>query len=64
MEEGFELPVTFKGKELLFPAQLVSFGWTHRMQVAVSGTTVYFERDEERERRAVADPEMYPPTNR
>jgi hypothetical protein len=53
MEEGFELPVTHKGKEWLFPAQLVSFGWTHRIQVDVYGTTVYFERDEEREWRAL-----------
>jgi hypothetical protein len=53
MEEGFELPVTYKGKELLFPAQLVSFGWTHRIQVVMDGTRVCFERDEEGEWRAI-----------
>jgi hypothetical protein len=37
MDEGFALPVNYKGKELLFPAQLVSFGWTHRIQVDVYG---------------------------
>lgn len=53
MEEGFELPVRYRGEELLFPAQLVSFGWTHRIQVDVHGTTVFFERDEEGEWRAL-----------
>jgi hypothetical protein len=53
VDEGFELPVNYKGKELLFPAQLVSFGWTHRIQVDVYGTIVFFERDEEREWRAL-----------
>jgi hypothetical protein len=53
MDEGFKLPVCYRGKELLFPAQLVSFGWTHRIQVDVYGTIVFFEKDEERECRAL-----------
>ncbi|HYK55626.1 MAG TPA: hypothetical protein VEV15_04045, partial [Flavisolibacter sp.] len=53
MEEGFEIPVPYKGKELLFPAQLVFFGWTHRIEVAMDGTRVCFERDEEGEWRAL-----------
>jgi hypothetical protein len=40
MDEGFGIPVTYKGKELLFPANLVSFGWTHRIEVHVNGTKV------------------------
>ena len=57
MEDGFELPVTYKGKDLLFPAQLVSFGWTHRIEVAMDGTRVCFERDEEGEWRALLSAE-------
>jgi hypothetical protein len=53
MEEGFDIPVTYKGKELFFPARLVSFGYTHRIEVDVYGTLVHFERDEEREWRAL-----------
>ena len=57
MEEGFEIPVPYKGKELLFPAQLVFFGWTHRIEVAMDGTRVCFERDEEGEWRALLSAE-------
>ena len=57
MDEGFDIPVTYKGKELLFPASLVSFGWTHRIEVDVNGTKVSFERDENREWRALISPE-------
>jgi hypothetical protein len=57
MEEGFEIPVTYKGKELLFPASLVSFGWTHRIEVDVYGTKVSFERDDNHEWRALVAPE-------
>ena len=53
MEDGFELPVRYRKEDLLLPAQLVSFGWTHRIQVDVYGTTVYFERDEAGEWRAL-----------
>ena len=57
MEEGFDIPVSCKGKELLFPARLVSFGYTHKIEVDVQGTLVHFERDEEREWRALVAPE-------
>ena len=57
MDEGFDIPVTHKGKELLFPARLVSFGWTHKIEVEVAGTVVFFERDEEREWRALLSAE-------
>ena len=58
MNEPFELPVTYKGKELLFPAQLLMLGYTHKFQVQVNGQEVLFEPDEERTYRAVVDPEQ------
>lgn len=57
MDEGFELPVQFQNQELLFPAELQQTGYTHRFRVEVYGQDVYFEPDEERNYRAVIDPE-------
>lgn len=57
MEDGFEIPVTYRNEDLLFPAQLLSFGWTHRIEVNMDGTTVCFERDEEGEWRALLSSE-------
>jgi hypothetical protein len=53
MDDGFELPVHYKNKELFFPGKLESFGWTHRIVVDVYGTTVSYERDEEGQWRAL-----------
>ena len=57
MDEGFELPVTYKGEELAFPAQLLQTGYTHQFKVDVYGQEVFFEPDEERAYRAIIDPE-------
>jgi hypothetical protein len=53
MEDGFELPVVYDNKELNFPARLVQYGYTFKMEVDIEGTTVFFEPDEERNWRAV-----------
>lgn len=53
--EEFELPVWYKNKEVLFPARLQSFGWTHRIVVDLYGFELAFERDEEREWRALSE---------
>ena len=42
----FELPVTFIGKEFLFPAELLPMGFTHKINVTVEGTEILFEPDE------------------
>ena len=57
MDEGFELPVTYKGEDLLFPAALLHTGYTHRFKVDVYGQEVFFEPDEEKNYRAIIDPE-------
>ncbi len=49
----FELPVTFNGKEFLFPAELLPMGFTHKIKVTVEGTEILFEPDEERNYRAM-----------
>ena len=57
MTDPFELPVSFKGEELLFPAQLQQLGYVHRFAVDVYGQEVFFEPDEEQNYRAIVDPE-------
>ncbi len=53
MDEGFEIPVTYAGKELSFPAQLLAYGYSYKIEVDVNGTKVFFEPDEERNWRAL-----------
>jgi hypothetical protein len=56
MDEGFELPVILNGKDLKFPGQLHLYGYTQKIEIKVYGTSVMFERDEERNWRAIVDP--------
>jgi hypothetical protein len=55
MYESFDLPVRVKGEELMLPARLVQYGYTHRFIVEVEGQEVAFEPDEERYYRALID---------
>ncbi len=55
MNETFEIPVLYKGKELEFAAKLVVTGYTHKIVADVNGTEVSFEPDEESNYRAVID---------
>src|SRR5215210_9211350 len=57
MEDTFDIPVTYKGKDLTFPSTLLVFGYTYKISVEVNGTEVLYEPDEERNYRAVIDPE-------
>lgn len=49
--------MSYNGNELLFPAQLIQTGFTHRFVVEVEGQEIYFERDEEGAYRAMTNPE-------
>ena len=55
MDDALEIPVTYKGQELSFPARLLLTGYTHKIQVEVDGQLIMFEPDEERNYRAVLD---------
>ncbi len=55
MNEPFEIPLTYKGKELEFTAQLLQLGYTHKFKVWVEDYEVLYEPDEERTYRAVVD---------
>ncbi|HEV7781160.1 MAG TPA: hypothetical protein VGO58_07820 [Chitinophagaceae bacterium] len=53
MEDEFNLPVVFEDKALLFPARLLNYGYSSKLEVDVNGTRVLFEPDEERNWRAL-----------
>lgn len=55
-DDVYEIPVQYKGQELLVPAQLMVTGYTHKFRVEVGGHEVFFEPDEERNYRAMLDP--------
>jgi hypothetical protein len=55
-DEGCELPVKYNGKECMFPGKLHLYSYTQKIEILVHGVSVMFERDEEREWRAIVDP--------
>jgi hypothetical protein len=55
MFDSFDLPVLFKGEEILFPARLHQYGYTYRFEVYVGDIVIYFEKDEEGGYRALTD---------
>ena len=61
MDEIFELPVHFNGQNLLLPAQLQAWGYSHRILATLKDQIVIFDPDEERNYRAVSsDPAKTP----
>ena len=48
MENQFELPVQYKGEQLMLKASLLITGYTHKFKVDVNGRSIIFEPDEER----------------
>ena len=58
MDEMFDLPVQHNNKALLFPSQLQSWGYSHRILVTVGNYVVIFEPDEERKYRALGNGEQ------
>jgi hypothetical protein len=53
MDEEFIITILYKGAERHFPAKLLLQGFTHKFQVFLPETDVYFEPDEEGHYRAV-----------
>jgi hypothetical protein len=53
MEENFEITVTYKNTELIFPAVLERVGYSYRIVVNLDETLICFEPDEERNFRVV-----------
>ena len=53
MDDAFQIPVTYKGEDLLFNASLKAYGYVHKIEVDVNGQTIIYEQDEEGLYRAV-----------
>lgn len=53
MEETFQIPVIYQGKELEFDAQLLQLGFARKIQVGVYGSIIFLEKDDEGNYRAV-----------
>ncbi|MGJ7032290.1 hypothetical protein [Niabella hirudinis] len=53
MEHFFELPIPYKGEELLLKGRLVTFAYSYKFFVVVNGKELTFERDDEREFRVL-----------
>ena len=53
MEDDFILHVTFNGKEMELPARLRAYGYSFKIEVDINDMKVQFERDEERNWRAL-----------
>lgn len=53
MVEDFKIPVLYNNQRLNFPAQLVRYAYSYKIEVDVEGTKIYFEPDEERNWRAL-----------
>lgn len=51
--DEFELPVSFNEKELSFPARLLNYGYSYKLEVDIDGDKILFEPDEERNWRAL-----------
>ena len=50
-----EIPVLYKGKEFSFPAEVIRYGYVHRIQINVDEQIIYLEKDEEGRYRAIGD---------
>ena len=53
MEDPFIITVTYKGQDRDFEAELLQMGYTHKFHVIIEEVDLYFERDEERNYRAI-----------
>jgi hypothetical protein len=53
MENDFLLPVSYEGKQTGFPARLLNYGYSFKLEVTIDDTKVLFEPDEERNWRAL-----------
>jgi hypothetical protein len=53
MADTFQLPIEDNGEEKEYPAKILRFGFTHKVEVTIDGVVVTFEPDEEKNYRAV-----------
>ncbi|MEP7259422.1 MAG: hypothetical protein ABI687_13565 [Flavitalea sp.] len=54
MSDDFDITVTYKGKQQIFPATFSRLGYSYKIFVSVNNSEIIFEPDEERNFRAIA----------
>jgi len=59
MAVDFFIPVTHSGKEFEYPAKLLQYGYSYKIEVEVDGAQILFEPDEERNWRAQLQPDQW-----
>lgn len=57
MQNSFEIPITYSGKDLLLKASVKTYGYTPRVEIEIDGSVIIFEQDEEEKYRAVVSAE-------
>ena len=58
MDNGLEVPVSYKNQELIFIAKFIQFGYSYKFEVDINGVIVFFEPDEEKNFRAIIGPSI------
>jgi hypothetical protein len=58
VNKPFDIPLVYKNKERSFRARLLLLVYTHRFVVDVYGREIFFGPDEERNYRAIVEPEV------
>jgi len=53
MEDSFEIPVTYQGKDYCFQATVARFGYVHRISIEVEGRQIFFEQDDNMQYRGI-----------
>ncbi len=61
MDNNFEIPITYRQKEVQIPATLQVTGYTYRIETLIEGVVFHFERDDSGDFRAILAPDT-PPT--
>lgn len=59
MGETFEIEVAYKGELLNLPAEYLPMGYSFKIRINIDGTDIFFERDDEKNYRAIASPEDF-----
>ena len=60
MDNAFEIPLTYKGKELNLPARLLVQGYVYKIEVVIDETKVLYEKDDEGQWRALIEGDDVP----
>ena len=59
MDELIQIPIIYKGQEMVIRAELLQRGYIHGFQIMINEIAVLFEPDEERNYRVIIDETKY-----